>query len=90
MTVILDGSGHPRAIIKILEIFQCPFNEISAEFAYAEGEGDRTLTYWRNEHQCYFSRHGQFSEDMLLWCERFDVVELIDRPSRSDSPIPSG
>ncbi|MFL4973017.1 MAG: ASCH domain-containing protein, partial [Microvirga sp.] len=49
-----------------------------AAFAFDEGEGDRTLAYWRAAHECYFTRLGQFAPDMLLCCERFRVVEVID------------
>ena len=55
------------------------FPEVDAAFAYDEGEGDRTLAYWRGAHEIYFSRLGQFAPDMLLWCERFRIVEVIER-----------
>jgi hypothetical protein len=29
-------------------------------------------------HRPYFTCKGQFAEDMLLYCERFRLVELID------------
>jgi uncharacterized protein YhfF len=75
--VMLDGAGKPRAVIETVELTQCRFNEVDAQFAFDEGEGDRTLSYWREAHRRYFSRRGEFSEDMLLWCERFRVVEVI-------------
>jgi uncharacterized protein YhfF len=76
--VMLDGEGRPRAVIETLELTQSRFDEVDELFAFEEGEGDRTLAYWREAHQRYFTRRGQFSEDMLLWCERFRVVERID------------
>jgi uncharacterized protein YhfF len=47
-----------------------------AAFAHDEGEGDLTLAYWQNAHHNNFIR-GQFAEDMLLWCERFKVIEIL-------------
>jgi uncharacterized protein YhfF len=76
--VMLDGSGRPRAVIETVELTQRRFPEVDAAFAYDEGEGDRALAYWRKAHEAYFSRLGQFAPDMLLWCERFRVVEIID------------
>jgi hypothetical protein len=32
---------------------------------------------WRRAHRDYFSPKNQFTEDMLVWCERFRVVETI-------------
>jgi uncharacterized protein YhfF len=60
-----------------MELTECRFDEVDELFAFEEGEGDRTLSYWRDAHQRYFTRRRQFSEDMMLWCERFRVVERI-------------
>ena len=75
--VMLDGAGRPRAVIETVELVQRGFAEVDASFAHDEGEGDRTLAYWRRAHEIYFSRLGQFTPDMQLWCERFRVVEII-------------
>ena len=65
-------------MIETVELAQRRFGEVDAAFAFDEGEGDRTLAYWRAAHERYFTRLGQFAPDMLLWCERFQVVEVID------------
>ena len=48
-------------------------------FAYDEGEGDRSLAYWRSEHERFFRKYDVFSEDMLLVCERFRLIEILAR-----------
>ena len=53
-----------------MELVQRRFSEIDEAFAFDEGEGDRTLTYWRTAHQSYFERHGTFSPDMVLFFAR--------------------
>jgi len=75
--VMLDGSGRPRAILETVELTQRRFSEVDAAFAYDEGEGDRSLAFWQQAHREYFKRQRQFEEDMLLYCERFRVVESI-------------
>ena len=77
--VMLDGTGRPRAVIETVELTHRRFPEVDAAFAHDEGEGDRTLSYLRSAHEIYFSRLGQFAPDMRLWCERFRIVEVIDR-----------
>ena len=77
--VVLSGSGEPLAVIETVELTQRRFNAVDAAFAYDEGEGDRTLAYWQKAHHRYFTRLGQFGEDMLLYCERFRVVARLDR-----------
>jgi uncharacterized protein YhfF len=75
--VVLSGDGRPLVVIETVELTQCRFDEVGAEFAQDEGEGDQSLEYWRRAHQTYFTRNNQFSEDMILYCERFRVVERL-------------
>jgi len=79
MSVILDGGGLPVCIIETTEVEVKPFNQVEAAFAYDEGEGDRSLAYWRAVHWRFFSREcGSIgrtpSETMPVVCERFRVV----------------
>ena len=75
--IVLDGSGNPRCVIESTEVSYRRFGEVDAAFAHEEGEGDRSLTYWRQAHRNYFGRLGRFSEDMMLMCERFRLVEVF-------------
>jgi uncharacterized protein YhfF len=60
------------------KLVQRRFSEIDETFALDEGEGDRTLLYWRTAHRRYFERRGRFSPDMLFYCERFLLIERIE------------
>ena len=73
--IVLDGRGQPRCVIESTEIAYRRFGEVDAAFAYEEGEGDRSLAYWREAHRNYFGRQGRFRDDMMLMCERFRLVE---------------
>jgi uncharacterized protein YhfF len=75
--VVNDGAGRPRAIIETLALEQTPFEAVDWAFAKAEGEGDSCLEDWREGHRAYFTRNGGFAPDMMLWCERFRLVEII-------------
>jgi uncharacterized protein YhfF len=76
--IVLDGSGEPRCVIESTEVSYRRYNEVDAAFAYEEGEGDRSLESWRAAHSNYFGRQGKFSEDMMLMCERFRLVEVLE------------
>jgi uncharacterized protein YhfF len=76
--MVEDGAGRPRAIVETVELTRRRFEEVDRSFAYDEGEGDRSLEYWRQSHTDYFSRQGVFSKDMELYCERFRLVEVMD------------
>ncbi len=72
--VVLNGKGEPAAIIETVELTRRRFCDVDLQFALDEGEGDETLDSWRKGHQNYFERNGGFSNEMLLWCERFALV----------------
>ncbi len=75
--IVVDGRGTPRCVIETAEVTYRRFGEVDAAFAYEEGEGDRSLAYWRKAHRTYFGRQGKFREDMMLMCERFRLVEVF-------------
>jgi uncharacterized protein YhfF len=75
--IVLDGRGDPRCVIETTDISYRRFDEVDAAFAFDEGEGDRSLSYWREAHRRYFTRQGRFSETMTLMCERFRLVEVF-------------
>jgi uncharacterized protein YhfF len=77
--VVLDGKGRRAAVIETLEVEIRRFDQVDERFARDEGEGDGTLGWWRDAHRRYFERNGGFSPDMQLVCERFMLVERLDR-----------
>ena len=75
--MVLDGKGDPKCVIESIEVTFQRYTEVDAKFAFDEGEGDRSLAYWREAHRQYFRRLGKFNEDMMLMCERFRLVEVF-------------
>jgi uncharacterized protein YhfF len=75
--VMLDGEGRPAAVIETVELTRKRFEDVDAAFAFDEGEGDRSLAWWRAAHQRYFTRRGTFAPGMDLWCERFRIVTRV-------------
>src|SRR5258708_3635712 len=80
--------GEPRCVIESTEVTYRRYGDVDAAFAHDEGEGNRSLAYWREAHRAYFGRSGKFSEDMMLMCERFRLVEsFADRALSVPSPL---
>lgn len=80
-SIILSSEDLPLAIIQTVKVEVLPMNEVSEEFAIAEGEGDRTYTYWWDAHEKFFKEELEkightFKEDMLLVCERFELIHV--------------
>lgn len=82
-SIILDGSGAPRAVIETTSIRIVPFDEVDAEHARAEGEGDRSVAAWREIHERFWREHSEsprgYAPDMPVVCERFRLVHPVPR-----------
>ena len=75
LSVILDGDGEPLCVIRTTAIEVRAFGEVDEEFAWTEGEGDRSLTYWREAHIPFFTSYGgSLDETTPVVLERFDLV----------------
>ena len=57
-SVVLDGAGEPVCIIRTTRVDTTPFGEVDEEFTWVEGEGDRSLAYWREAHIRFFAGGG--------------------------------
>lgn len=74
LAIILDGAGKPRALVRTSGVRVCRFDEVDADHAAAEGEGDGTLESWRRDHREFFERTGGFSYGMLVVLEEFELL----------------
>ncbi len=76
LSMVLDGNGNPVCIIQCTKVSVVPFCQVTQEHAWKEGEGDRSLKYWSEVHEAFFSKELmaaglQFDEKMLVVCEEF-------------------
>jgi uncharacterized protein YhfF len=86
LSVVTTFAGKPVCVIETRSIDIVPFEEVTAEFAAVEGEGDGSLEYWRKAHTASFGREcrriGRVADPrMPVACERFAVVYQRGEPS---------
>jgi len=79
ISIILDGRGDPMCIIETTDVEVIAFNAVGEIHAYEEGEGDRSLDYWREVHWAFFAEECKSigrepTEDMPVVCERFRLI----------------
>lgn len=77
--MILDSRDQAVCIIEITKGEVVPFNQVSADHAYKEGEGDRSLDYWRQVHEELFTEwlaeaRVEFRQDTGVVLEEFRLV----------------
>lgn len=77
--VILNGDGEAVAIMETTSVEVIPFDEVTAEQAYLEGEGDRSLAYWREVHEEFYRKEleaigREFTHKIPIVCERLKLL----------------
>jgi uncharacterized protein YhfF len=85
--VLLDGAGRPRAIWRTREMRIGPLNSVDEQFAWDEGEGDRTREWWLSAHRRFFGRRAaaqgfRMHDEIETIFERFEIVwppEIADQ-----------
>ena len=77
--VILNSRDEAVCVTHTTRVYTMPFCEVTAGHAYKEGEGDRSLAYWRKVHEDFFRAELEeagleFSPSMPVVCEEFEMV----------------
>lgn len=76
LSIVTDGSMRLRAILETTDVRVGPLSSVDEQFAWDEGEGDRTLEWWLDAHTWFFRRSFarlEFHPDIPVVFERFDV-----------------
>ena len=81
--VILDSQDKAVCIIEITKVSVVPFNDVSVEHAFKEGEGDKSLAYWQQVHEEFFTEclaeaGLEFSQETGVVLEEFRKVYPLD------------
>lgn len=79
LSVITNWEGSPLLLVETTEVETIPFDQVGPRQAYDEGEGDRSLAYWRAVHWEVFGRDlralgKEPTEEMPVICEHFKVL----------------
>ncbi len=79
ISVITDWSGVAQCIIRIKKITILLFRDFDEHLAEIEGEGDKSLDYWRKGHIEFFKNDlskepVEFNEDMTIVFEEVETL----------------
>lgn len=77
-SVILNSKDEAVCVIKDYDVYIRPFGDVPPFHAYAEGEGNMSLEYWRNVHTSFFKEcldetDMPFNQESKIICEKFSV-----------------
>lgn len=78
-SIVTDWDGDAVCVIENTRIDICAYEDVDQDFATTEGEGDKSLDYWRKAHWAYFSDRcaelgRQPDSRMMVVCQRFKVL----------------
>ena len=71
-SVIVNSRKEAVCVIRTERVFSVPFDKVDERQAWMEGEGDRSLAYWRSVHEAVFRKWME--EEGLVFTEKMDVV----------------
>ncbi|WP_034552278.1 ASCH domain-containing protein [Carnobacterium funditum] len=77
--IILDSKDQAICITRTTNVSIVPYDEVTSEHAFKEGEGDRSLAYWRTVHKDFYSKEYkennlEFNETIPVVCEEFELM----------------
>lgn len=75
-SIILFDDGREACLIENVEVMVTEFKNITEELAFIEGEGDKSLEYYRKEHIRIFKEiDSEFNDSSKVVFEIFKVIE---------------
>lgn len=80
-SIILDSDGDAVCIIQTTNVYVTTFDKVNKEHAFKEGEGDRSLEYWKKVHEMFFEQElksvgRSFYPKLEVVCEEFKLVKI--------------
>lgn len=88
-SVILNSEDEAVCVIRNYDVYVRPFGDVPPFHAYAEGEGDRSLKYWRDVHTSFFKEclddtEMPFNQDSRIVCEKFSLEYVPGKEDAED------
>lgn len=75
--ILIYDNEKEACITQTKKIIIQKFKEVGDDIAFLEGEGDKSLEYWRKVHYDFFKTDANFSEESFVITEIFEVIENL-------------
>ena len=76
--ILIFDNEKKACVTKVTKVSILEFRNVTDELAFIEGEGDKTLSYYRKEHIKIFKKiDPSFNENSKIVFEEFEVLENL-------------
>lgn len=77
--VLLNAREEAVCVLRTTRVYVTAFDAVTPDHARREGEGDKSLAYWRQVHEAFFTQCLQeaglsFTPETRVVCEEFEVA----------------
>ncbi len=81
-SVLVDSDGRGVAVLESVDVRIVRAGDVDEAFAHDEGEGFESVADWRAAHERFWGgyRAEPITDDTLVVCDRFRVVEIFPEP----------
>lgn len=75
--ILIFNNEKKACITRVTKVSIIEFRNVTEELAFIEGEGDKTLAYYRKEHIKIFKKiDPSFNDNSKIVFEEFEVIEI--------------
>jgi len=90
--IVVDHFNELALVTRVINVSVMAYNEVTAEYAAVEGEGDGWLDYWRKAHWAFFSREcarigREPTQTMPVVCCVFELLHVLPRNPAPQKPV---
>ncbi|CAZ95974.1 ASCH domain-containing protein [Zobellia galactanivorans] len=77
--IVTNWEGEAQCIVRTTAVKLRPYFSIDEAYAQLEGEGDKSLAYWKKVHWDYFTKelaafNRKPNESMIIVCQEFEKI----------------
>lgn len=78
-SILTNWDESEEILLKTTKIYKTKFKDITKIHAFKEGEGDKTLSYYKKVHEEFFKKECdklniKFDKNTEIVCEEFEIV----------------
>ena len=77
-SILTNWDESKKALLLTNKVYVIPFDKVTRQHAFKEGEGDKSLKHWKEIHKNFFNLDKiEFNKNSKIICEEFELIKII-------------